>query len=137
MIDRYHVNSIDFDIEGAAVLDQHSRSTPCATRQWSGLETANPNLQVSFTLPGCRPASTPTGSTCSKRAKNDGVKINVVNIMAMDYGQSVDNNGQMGQDAIAAARSQPRATHHLGLAPDRRHADDRGQRHRLGGVHPQ
>ena len=50
----------------------------------------------------------PTGLDASglnvlQTAKNDGVRIDVVNVMAMDYGEAVDNNGQMGQDAISAA----------------------------------
>jgi hypothetical protein len=50
----------------------------------------------------------PTGLTADglnilASAKHDGVKIDVVNIMAMDYGPSVDNGGQMGLDAIQAA----------------------------------
>src|SRR5262249_11313885 len=48
VIDRYHVASIDFDIEGAAVEDQ--RSISLRDQALAGLEHANPNLKVSFTL---------------------------------------------------------------------------------------
>ena len=48
-------------------------------------------------------------------AKNDGVKINVVNIMTMDYGASADNNGQMGQDAISAIIATEKQLSNLGI----------------------
>ena len=38
-------------------------------------------------------------------ARRDGVRIDLVNIMAMDYGSAVDNGGQMGLNAIDAARA--------------------------------
>jgi RecJ-like exonuclease len=41
VIDRYHVNSIDFDIEGAAVQDQHSITL--RDQALAGLEKENPN----------------------------------------------------------------------------------------------
>ena len=44
MIDRYHVNSLDFDIEGAAVQDQHSIAL--RDQALAGLEKANPNLHI-------------------------------------------------------------------------------------------
>jgi len=43
------------------------------------------------------------------------VEIDVVNIMAMDYGTSVDNNGQMGLNAIQAARATEGQLQSLGL----------------------
>ena len=49
-------------------------------------------------------------------AKHDGVRIDMVNIMTMDYGQSVDNNGQMGlrrHQGVASATEQQLAD--LGL----------------------
>ena len=49
------------------------------------------------------------GLNVLQSAKHDGVRVDVVNIMTMDYGASVDNNGQMGLDAIKAA-SGDRAT---------------------------
>jgi hypothetical protein len=49
-------------------------------------------------------------------AKNDGVTIDVVNIMAMDYGSSVDNGGEMGLDAINAAIATEKQIGGLGLS---------------------
>jgi len=100
VIDRYHVNSIDFDIEGAAELNQHSLSL--RDQAIVGLQAANPGLKVSFTLPVLPTGLDASGLAVLQAAKHDGVRIDVVNIMTMDYGQSVDNNGQMGSNAIAA-----------------------------------
>ncbi|MGA7612760.1 MAG: hypothetical protein WCF49_21555, partial [Xanthobacteraceae bacterium] len=113
VIDRYHVNSIDFDIEGAAVANQHSITL--RDQALVGLEKANPNLQVSFTLPVLPTGLDANGLNVLQSAKNDGVKINVVNIMAMDYGASVDNNGQMGQDAISAIIATEKQLSNLGI----------------------
>src|SRR4029079_15096457 len=49
VIDRYHVNSLDFDIEGAAVQDQHSITL--RDHAIAGLQAANPGLTISYTLP--------------------------------------------------------------------------------------
>ena len=48
-------------------------------------------------------------------AKQDGVRVDVVNIMTMDYGTSVDNNGQMGQDAINATIATEKQLADLGM----------------------
>ena len=113
VIDRYHVNSIDFDIEGAAVANQHSITL--RDQALVGLEKANPNLQVSFTLPVLPTGLVADGLNVLQSAKNDGVKINVVNIMTMDYGASADNNGQMGQDAISAIIATEKQLSNLGI----------------------
>jgi hypothetical protein len=48
-------------------------------------------------------------------AKQDGVRVDVVNIMTMDYGTSVDNNGQMGLDAISAIKATEQQLSNLGM----------------------
>jgi chitinase len=113
VIDRYHIDSIDFDIEGAAVADQHS----IALRDQAlvGLQAGNPDLKVSFTLPVLPTGLDANGLNVLRSAQHDGVKIDVVNIMAMDYGSSVDNNGQMGQHTIQAAVATQGQLHNLGL----------------------
>ncbi len=114
VIDRYHINSIDFDIEGAAEQNQHSITL--RDQAIVGLEAANPDLKVSFTLPVLPTGLDASGLAVLQSAKQDGVRIDVVNIMTMDYGQSVDNNGQMGQDAINAVIATEKQLAGLGLA---------------------
>jgi aryl-phospho-beta-D-glucosidase BglC (GH1 family) len=113
VIDRYHINSIDFDIEGAAEANQHSLSL--RDQALVGLEAANPGLKVSFTVPVLPTGLDASGLNVLQAAKNDGVRIDTVNIMAMDYGQSVDNNGQMGRDAIDAADATELQLANMGL----------------------
>ena len=113
VIDRYHVNSLDFDIEGAAVQDQHSITL--RDHAIAGLQATNPGLTISYTLPVLPTGLTADGLNLLASSKHDGVKIDVVNIMAMDYGLSVDNNGQMGLNAIQAAVATESQLHSLGL----------------------
>jgi Glycosyl hydrolases family 18 len=101
VIDRYHIDSLDFDIEGMAVQDQHSITL--RDQALVGLKAANPGLIVSYTLPVLPTGLTADGLNVLASAKHDGLAIDVVNIMAMDYGSAVDNGGQMGIDAIDAA----------------------------------
>jgi chitinase len=100
IISSYGVNSLDFDIEGAAIAD-----TASAARQMQAmktLEAANPGLTFSVTLPVLPTGLTSDGVNIIQAAKNAGVKINVVNIMTMDYYQG---NQDMGQAAINAAQA--------------------------------
>jgi hypothetical protein len=113
VIDRYHVHSLDFDIEGAAVQDQHSITL--RDQALVGLKAANPDLTISYTLPVLPTGLTADGLNVLASAKHDGLKIDVVNIMAMDYGASVDNGGQMGLDAINAAIATEKQIGSLGL----------------------
>lgn len=103
VIDRYNITSIDFDIEGAAVLDQ--QSITMRDQAIVGLQSANPDLKVSFTLPVMPFGLVDSGLNLLQSAMNDGVRIDMVNIMAMDYGQGQDNNGQMGLSAIQASEA--------------------------------
>ena len=50
-----------------------------------------------------------------QQAKADGVQVDRVNIMTMDYGQSVDNNGQMGLSAIQATQATEQQLASIGL----------------------
>lgn len=113
VIDRYHVDSIDFDIEGAAVADQ--RSIALRDQALVGLQAANPDLEVSFTLPVLPTGLDANGLGVLRSAQRDGVEIDVVNIMAMDYGPGVDNGGQMGLNAINATVATEHQLADLGL----------------------
>lgn len=114
VIDRYHVDSLDFDIEGLAVADQHSITV--RDQALAGLKAANPDLTISFTLPVLPTGLTASGLNVLASAKADGLAIDVVNIMAMDYGTAVDNDGQMGLDAISAAIATEQQISDLGLS---------------------
>jgi len=101
LIDDYGVSQLDFDVEGAAVAD-----TAAAARQMQAmkdLKATNPDFRFSVTLPVLTSGLTNDGVNILKAAKNAGVRIDVVNIMAMDY--YAGTGTEMGQGALDAARS--------------------------------
>ena len=113
VIDRYGVTSLDFDIEGAEVADQHAITL--RDQALVGLKAANPNLTISFTLPVLPTGLDSNGLNVLQSARHDGLNPDVINVMAMDYGASVDQGGQMGTDAISAALSTIDQIHFIGL----------------------
>jgi chitinase len=113
VIDRYNINSIDFDIEGSAL--PNGAANALRDQAIAGLQAANPDLKVSFTLPVLPTGLTQDGLNLLKGAMDHGVRIDMVNIMAMDYGTGVDNNGQMGLNAIQASEATQQQLANLGL----------------------
>ena len=105
VIDTYHVTHFDFDIEGA----DGSNQTSIALRfqALAGLEAANPSLSVSLTLPVLPTGLVADGLNIVKSAISHGVRIDLVNVMTMDYGDGPAPNpaGQMGTYAIDAAQA--------------------------------
>ncbi|MFG2296114.1 cellulose binding domain-containing protein [Streptomyces sp. NPDC048603] len=99
VIDRYRLTKVDFDIEGAALPDTaaNSRRAQAIAR----LQKSHPGLDVAFTLPVMPEGLTQPGVALLAGAKQAGVRIDGVNIMAMDYGPAY--SGDMGQYAIQAA----------------------------------
>ena len=100
VINRYNAHALDFDIEGNKVLDQ--ASIHCRNLALVALRVANPDLTISDTLPVLPSGLDDNGVGVLRSAKRDGFNPDVVNVMAMNYGASVDNGGQMGRDALTA-----------------------------------
>jgi len=101
IINHYQVSHIDFDIEGAAVTD--SASIDLRNKTIAALQAANPGLKISYTLPVLPTGLVSSGISLLQNAISNGVNVNVVNIMTMDYGGSFSTN--MGQDAVDAGNS--------------------------------
>jgi hypothetical protein len=100
VVSAYNLKYIDLDIEGAAAADPGSiarRSTALAA-----LQKANPGLKISLTLPVLPEGLTADGLNVVKSAKSAGVNLDLVNIMAMDYGRAGQDYGDL---AIQAAKS--------------------------------
>jgi hypothetical protein len=98
VVKAYGLKYIDMDIEGAAVADPTSikrRSQALAQVQKAT------GVRVSLTLPVLPSGLTADGLNVVKAAKSAGVKVDVVNIMAMDYYQGT--NVDMGNKAMDAA----------------------------------
>ncbi|MEN3325952.1 MAG: hypothetical protein V7638_759 [Acidobacteriota bacterium] len=106
VLNKYSVNSstpvrLDFDIEGGATTD--TASIDRRNQALVGLKNANPNLVISYTLPVLPTGLVASGVNILNRVKASGLNLNVVNVMAMDYGSANDNGGQMGLSAQQAA----------------------------------
>ena len=106
VLTKYSVNSstpvrLDFDIEGGATTDQASITR--RNQALKNLKSANPGLVISYTLPVLPTGLIASGVNILNSVKTDGLSLNVVNVMAMDYGSANDNGGQMGLSAQQAA----------------------------------
>ncbi|MER7009037.1 cellulose binding domain-containing protein [Dactylosporangium sp. NPDC000555] len=100
VVDAYSLKYIDLDIEGAAVADPTTiarRSQALAL-----LQAARPNLKISLTLPVLPEGLTSDGVNVVRSARDAGVNLDLVNIMAMDYQRS---SGDYGNFAVQAAQS--------------------------------
>ena len=103
IIDTHKIYALDFDIEGvqlgvAALNDLRNR----VIRR---LQQAYPALYVSFTLPVAPSGMPAEALNLLRSAQAAGVKVSMVNIMAMDYGAQSSANKNMGDLAIAAANA--------------------------------
>ena len=111
VVDMYQAKWVDFDIEGSSTGD-----VPAVTRRHKAiakLQKAKPDLIVSFTLP-VMPSGLPSNEVnFLKIAKEQGVRVDVVNIMTMDYGPSF--SGDMGAYATEAARNTYNQVQGVGL----------------------
>src|SRR5689334_1558612 len=106
VLNKYSVNSstpvrLDFDIEGGATTDQASITR--RNQALKALKAANPGLVISYTLPVLPTGLVTSGVNILNSVKNDALSLDVVNVMAMDYGSANDNGGQMGLSAQQAA----------------------------------
>ncbi|MFG2981852.1 cellulose binding domain-containing protein [Streptomyces sp. NPDC048258] len=99
VVDQYRLTKVDFDIEGAALPDTaaNARRAQAIAR----LQKSHPGLDVAFTLPVMPEGLTQPGVALLADARKNGVRVDAVNIMAMDYGPAY--SGDMGQYAIQAA----------------------------------
>jgi hypothetical protein len=101
VISTYGVTWLDFDIEGAAIAD-----TAAGTRNALAMKTikaSNSSIKFSMTMPVLPTGLTQDGINQLQAAKNAGVKIDIVNIMTMDF--YAGTGTEMGQASIAAAQA--------------------------------
>ena len=108
VVDAYGLNRIDFDIEGAAIANQAAMNLNSQALKL--LQTSHPDLEIWYTLPVLPTGLTSDGINVVDQALKAGVKIDGVNVMAMDYGESAaptsgSNAKTMGAYAIQSAQS--------------------------------
>jgi hypothetical protein len=103
VINTLHVTHIDFDIEGAAIAMTGPNNL--RFQAIDALEAASPGLVVSLTIPALPSGPDSNGQAFLQLAHADGVRVSVVNVMAMDFGGAFDGGGpDMGSDAVQAAQ---------------------------------
>ncbi|GAA4991320.1 cellulose binding domain-containing protein [Kitasatospora paranensis] len=109
VVDVYALDRIDFDIEGGAVADKASvdRRSAAVAQVQAAQRAKGRDLKVSLTLPVLPTGLTADGLYVLQSAKNAGLSVDVVNAMAMDFGDSAAPNpsGRMGAYVIQSARA--------------------------------
>lgn len=104
VINQYQIKWIDLNVEGGLIAD--SVSIDRRNKAIKALQTANPNLVVSYTLPVMQTGLLQTALDLLSNAKANGVRVDYVNIMTMNYGPSGIDMGQAAIDAATSTRSQ-------------------------------
>ncbi|MFF0507122.1 cellulose binding domain-containing protein [Streptomyces fimicarius] len=99
VVDAYGLTKVDFDIEGAALPDTAANTR--RSQAIAQLQKKYPDLDVAFTLPVMPEGLTQPGVDLLADAEKNGVRVDGVNIMAMDYGPAYSDD--MGEYAIQAA----------------------------------
>lgn len=91
VIDKLRLTYIDFDIEGAAVSE--TKSITRRSQAIAELQQKNPNLKVSYTLPVNPDGLPEEEENIISSAKEHGVNLDCINIMAMDFGPEQIKSG--------------------------------------------
>ncbi|MGW3120241.1 glycoside hydrolase family 18 protein [Streptomyces sp. NPDC001107] len=113
VVDQFKLTKVDFDVEGGALPNTTANTN--RAKAIAKLQAAHPDLDVSFTLPVMPEGLTQDGVNLLSNAKSNGVKINTVNIMAMDYGASYSGDmGTYAEQAATATQAQVKSV--LGLS---------------------
>lgn len=103
VIDQMNLTRIDLDIEGAtldntAANDRRNQALANLQQQYAAV---GKTLSVDYTLPVDPTGLLSDSLSLLNNAKNHNLNVNLVNIMTMDYGPTLD----MGQAAIQAANA--------------------------------
>ncbi|MFJ7078034.1 cellulose binding domain-containing protein [Streptomyces sp. NPDC098781] len=109
----YKLTKVDFDVEGGALPDKAANTR--RAQAIAELQQRHPDLDVSYTLPVMPEGLTQPGVDLLADAKQNGVEIDTVNIMAMDYGPAYsDDMGTYAEQAATATQAQVKSV--LGLS---------------------
>jgi hypothetical protein len=112
-VDAYDLTKVDFDVEGGALPNAAANTR--RAKAIAKLQAEHPGLDVSFTLPVMPEGLTQDGVSLLADAKANGVGIDTVNIMAMDYGPAYsDDMGTYAEQAATATQAQIKGV--LGLS---------------------
>ncbi|MFD8202230.1 cellulose binding domain-containing protein [Streptomyces sp. NPDC059701] len=113
VVDTYGLTKVDFDVEGGALPDTAANTR--RAQAVTALRKRHPDLDVSFTLPVMPEGLTQAGVDLLANARQNGVRIDTVNIMAMDYGPAYSGDmGTYAEQAATATQAQIKSV--LGLS---------------------
>jgi hypothetical protein len=113
VVDAYDLTKVDFDVEGGAL--PNTAANTIRAKAIAQLQQQHPSLDVSFTLPVMPEGLTQDGVNLLSNAKTNGVSIDTVNIMAMDYGPAYSGDmGVYAEQAATATQAQVKSV--LGLS---------------------
>lgn len=104
VINQYQIKWIDLNVEGGLIAD--STSIDRRNKAIKALQAANPGLVVSYTLPVMQTGLLQTALDLLTNAKSNAVRVDYVNIMAMNYGPAGIDMGQAAIDAATNTRNQ-------------------------------
>jgi len=93
VIDRYHFTWLDFDVEGSN-LDRNAEASRRRNAVLAALQTKNPGLIISYTLPVDPGGLSKASQALLADAKAKGVKVHSANIMVMYFGKKYINKGK-------------------------------------------
>ncbi|WP_233492821.1 chitinase [Chromobacterium sp. ATCC 53434] len=108
VLDAYHLNRIDFNIEGAAQADTaaNTRNFSTVAALQKDFKAKGKMLHVSLTLPAMPSGLNGDGKAVLNSALDNGVALDAVNLMTMDYGQAVADMGAAAKQAAQALYGQ-------------------------------
>jgi hypothetical protein len=107
----YNAVRLDFDIEGGSIQERDTVSR--RNTALKAVQQRLPGVPLQYTLPVMPSGLDPWAVALLKDAKDQGVALDCVNVMAMDYGDSFA--GDMGTYAVQAATATRKQLDDLGL----------------------
>lgn len=104
VIDRYKIDTIDLDLEGEALSDQVSatRRAQVMAQLQTERRQAGKGLAIWLTLPVTPQGMSETGTAAVSVLLENKVDLAGVNLMTMDYGQSLPAGQSMGEASKSA-----------------------------------
>lgn len=108
VIDTLNLTRVDFDIEGSAIADTaaNDRRNKALAQLQQEYAAAGRKLDVQYTVPATSSGLDGDATKLLSNAKSNGLNVNLVNIMTMDYYDGTRDMGKAATDAATALRSQ-------------------------------
>lgn len=108
VIDALNLTRVDFDIEGSAIANTaaNDRRNKALAQLQQEYAAAGRKLDVQYTVPATSSGLDGDATSLLSNAKSNGLNVNLVNIMTMDYYDGTRDMGKAATDAASALRSQ-------------------------------